>query len=209
MPLNEINISRYGQILAKLLGMKENPAAQLATEIFPQLVLETQRPEWEFLGGSKLCQGAVSTGAVVGQQGHHKLLNPFGSGTLVILERVTFGAFSSREVVAGTSGSGTLANGPFQTAVRDARFGPLTIWPAAVPQTAAQLFTANAVGSAHVNECFRAQNVVLADLPVTPVILVPGTAYVVTNVTLNSTCSVTWQWRERVLQPDEVLGGGR
>jgi len=64
--VNEIQVGRFNGILHKLLAMKEGaPAPTLAPEILAAIVLEADRPEYAFLGGTQLgIGGFISIGAV-------------------------------------------------------------------------------------------------------------------------------------------------
>lgn len=99
--LNEIQTGRYNAILGKLLGMKQTPAPLLATDIFPMLALEVDRPEWPFLAGVRLCGGYRSDAAVVGQYSHIALRNPTGSGILAVVTSWNAYATSTAYCYAG------------------------------------------------------------------------------------------------------------
>lgn len=89
MPINEVQVGRYNAILHKLLDMSEGaPSPSLATDIFPMIALEVDRPEWAFLGGERLCSMTWFDGATASNYSALGLRNPAGSGVLVVLEAV-------------------------------------------------------------------------------------------------------------------------
>lgn len=96
--MNEIQIGRFSAILQKVLGIADrNPSGVIAPEIVPTLALETDRPEWAYLGGTRLCSGGAPFAAGgATQYGNVYLTNPVGSNCLAILEHV--------EVFARTTG---------------------------------------------------------------------------------------------------------
>lgn len=62
---NEILTGRYNALLHKLLVMKDGaPAPTLGTDISPGLTLESDRPEWLWLGGEMMAVGMLRAGAV-------------------------------------------------------------------------------------------------------------------------------------------------
>ena len=87
--INEIQVGRLNGLLHKLLDMKEGaPSPTLASDVFPNIVLESDRPEWKFLAGERLGAGYRYDAAVAGQYSHAGLYNPAGSNVLVIVEQM-------------------------------------------------------------------------------------------------------------------------
>lgn len=64
--------------------------SELAPEISAVFALESDRPEWEFLKGSKLCSSQISITALVANQATARLRNPVGSGAIAIISQIEF-----------------------------------------------------------------------------------------------------------------------
>lgn len=87
--INEIQSGRLNAILHKLLALKEGaPSPSLATDVFPMLGLEMDRPEWKYLGGEVLVSGWGAKSPVAGEFGNVTLENASGSGALIVLEQI-------------------------------------------------------------------------------------------------------------------------
>lgn len=98
---NEIQVGRLNAVLHKLLSMKEGaPAPQLAADIYPVIALESDRPEYKFLGGEKYCWTSVILTPGVGIYGQVQIWNPAGSGVLAVMEGidVSVGATATMDV---------------------------------------------------------------------------------------------------------------
>lgn len=109
MPVNEIQSGRFNAILRKLFSMDVGaPTPSLATDLFPMVAVEVDRPEWSFLGGVRLCAGRWSDAAVGGNYSHVGLRNPAGSGTLIIVRRIQSGFSASSAIRIGWRANGTV-----------------------------------------------------------------------------------------------------
>lgn len=104
---NEIQVGRFNAILSKLLGITGPPAPTSATDVFPTLTLESDRPEWHFLAGSRIAAATTVDAAVAGQYSHAGIVNPAGSGTLVIVRLITAYPTGTCELVFGISAATT------------------------------------------------------------------------------------------------------
>jgi hypothetical protein len=198
--LNEIQIGRFNGILHKLLDMKEGaPAPTLATDIFPMLGLEMDRPEWKFLAGENLAAGSRTDAAVAGQTSHVGLQNPAGSGVLVIVEKLILIGASGNEMRVCMQ-QGTQADATGYGVKLDTRG-----WPSATAWTpVATLFdytNATAIGTIATVQRIGPELQRIAEYPM---ILKPGTRCVVRQSAVNLACQVSFVWRERVLSPSET-----
>ena len=70
----------------------------MASEIFPMVVLENDRPEWAFLCGNKIASGRNTDGAVAAQFSHVGLHNPAGSGIMAVCEQITIDGLPQSEL---------------------------------------------------------------------------------------------------------------
>lgn len=87
---NALHTARYGNLLARTLGIEDkNPAGEVATEIFPTLVLGEDRFEWRALAGEySFCASgshlnAAGSASIV-------LFNPANSSTLVVVRQAAY-----------------------------------------------------------------------------------------------------------------------
>lgn len=97
---NEILVGRFSGILHKLLNMKEGaPSPQLSPEIMPVIALEMDRPEYDFLGGTRrgAASGSAQSSAAAKYQ-QMSVVNPVGSGVLAVVDAIVF-ANTARAVV--------------------------------------------------------------------------------------------------------------
>ena len=86
---NEILAGRYNLTLRKLLNMKgEAPAPQISGDITADICLESDRPEWAYLGGEQLCSQVGVKGADVANFSGVVLFNTLASGVLATVEGI-------------------------------------------------------------------------------------------------------------------------
>jgi len=83
----KIEIGRYSSLLRRLLSMKgtSEVSGELSPEISPVLILESERPEWEFLKNEHLMALAFGIGNVAAQNAVIRLRNPATSGAIATL----------------------------------------------------------------------------------------------------------------------------
>lgn len=201
----KIQVGRFNQILGRSLTMggQEDPAGDLSAEISPVLVLENDRPEWEYLGGGRLMAGSRGV-AGAATPVSIRFRNPVGSGAICVLLSVNV-----------STGPGLVANDEYQAALvaatvdlasvgttqtaRDTR-NPTTKGVAIL--SAAQAAVA---GTNMMEDWFQpvSSNRLLANMPC---IVSPGFALDVGSFT-NSAAGVmivSFSWRERAFQPFEA-----
>jgi len=213
---NEINTGRYGNILSKILGIKDrNPSGEVATEVFPVLALESDRPEWLFLANERLCAAGDSQAAVVGQVSGHSLLAPATSGIIAVVSHVYVSTSSSGQIIMAVNGS-TLAT-PYPSRIIDGRSEQYnttnTVQASCLP---AKATTAGTFVAAD-REIMRFRLVtsqvqkiegpwVLFGSGVGAQVVVPsGLVFQSTNQ--NVALEVSWHWRERQFDPAEIIEG--
>jgi len=87
--VSKIETGRFSDLLRRYLGMKgvSVVSSELSPELSPILVLESERPEWEFLKNEKLMASVFAQGGVVGQNTLYRLRNPAGSGVVAVITR--------------------------------------------------------------------------------------------------------------------------
>lgn len=104
----DLNIGRYANLLRSLLlirGSQGSPLPEVSPELVPTLPLEVDRPEWAWLGGTDLYGGGYSRTPAAGQKATARLVNPVGSGKLVVVEQ-----FRIRLSVTGPASLGVTDN---------------------------------------------------------------------------------------------------
>lgn len=200
---NEIMRGGLNAILHKTLSMEEGaPAPQLSGDIVPTLGLEMDRPEWKFLAGESL---AVSTCWVpAGGAGFFsfiQLWNPFASGVLTILEQHWINSlaavaaqycFSTVPITITTTGT------PRSLDRRNTGVGAAT----KVYGDNTQIVSAMTTYS---GPFFYYRQRLDADQAIKlPVILPPGTGFIIENSATNAILRCSFQWRERPMEPSEA-----
>ena len=192
---NEIQVARYSGLLHKLLDMKEGaPSPTLATDIFPMLALESDRPEWAFLAGERLCFMQWHDAAVVAEYSSLGLRNPVASGVLVVVESMNV-MIATGGYALGMRGNSTVdAANPGRT--RDSRTAAQATAAQMVERTqgtvpAYPMWTGAVISNTNGFSEF-------------PVILTPGWELMIWNATVNSNITVAFTWRERALGSSET-----
>jgi len=193
---NEIQVGRYSALLHKLLDMKEGaPSPTLATDIFPVMVLETDRPEWKFLAGERLCFMRWYDNATAGEYSVIGIRNPAGSGVLLVTESILVAPNAAGDWSMGIRGNTTVdATNPGRT--RDTRTAAQT--------TTGQIIELTQVG---VPAYPMYQGSILANDPwlfEVPVVLTPGWELVIWPGAQNVSMECSFAWRERPLESSET-----
>lgn len=201
--MNEIQAARYSSALHKLLGIGEGaPVPTLAPELIATLALEVDRPEWKYLAGERLCAGGGADAAVAGENSHVAMVNPLQSQAIIVIERVIMVPSGATSLYTGQavrpSGAGTAQLG---SGFLDQR------WPLGSGVTTGQVWTKTQAGVAVVTTMDRRPAVAgnaerIIDYPI---VLPPGGCHMVAAVTVNTTLTVNYIWRERNIEPTEEV----
>lgn len=197
---NEILVPRFNNQLQKILGIKDAaPAPQLATDLSAGITLEQERPEWEFLGGVKVCGASTTQNAGgAGFMSELKLYNPATSGALGILERIHCGSD-----VATTCRIGWFTAAPTvgQGAALDARWYPGA--PGGISSLSAS--GSNNAAAVILVSIIQVMSPALISAILTDVGLVipPGFGIVIDPGIVNRTLHASIVWRERAYDPAE------
>lgn len=193
-------VRRFLNITGTLLA----PFDEVAPELTAALILESDRPEWEFLRGVRYpCAAGLTFGAGVAQQTKWRLRNPTNSGIIGVVEAISGQVIQTTRLLAGIQRTTTNANSVATSRVLDSR------WPSTATPS---------IGSALV---FSGQNTALADLATTITltdvpanthfnferralaVITPGFALdVATDVAVAATCA--FLWREKPSNPAEL-----
>jgi len=207
---NEINVGRYGKILGKILGLRErNPSGEIATEIFPNITLENDRPEWLFLANERLCRAGDEQSGVAGQVSACALTANVNTNVLGVVDHFLISTNSAQLIQVGLAAAllATVNNCRILDA-RDPKYvndDPLQCTLQSSKSTTATTFLSANRTIAEIrlptNGTMRFDG---------PFILFGGpasTSIVVQGTTANTAIGVSWAWRERTIDPSELLQG--
>lgn len=88
--MSQIQTGRFSNLMRRYLGMKgvTEVTPELAPEISPVFILESQRPEWEFLKNEKLMSFVFGGVGVAAQNAVARLRNPPGSGVVATITAI-------------------------------------------------------------------------------------------------------------------------
>ena len=202
---NEIQVGRYSALLQRLFAIKgAAPSPQLSSEIMPTFPLEVDRPEWKYLANERLCWGVGAQAAVAGERSHVQLVNPTQSSALMVIERLLIAPTGGTTVRIGHMDSPMSGGGVAQAAsgFRDSRLargsqvssGQVWTGSDAAVLVTSQLHNVGFTGTP--NPGFVMEH---------SIVLTPGTGLGLACFTVNIPLSVNFAWRERKLEPDELL----
>jgi len=133
----KIETGRFSSLLRRYLGMKgvSVVSAELSPEIAPVLILESERPEWEFLKNERLMASVFGLGGVAAQNTVYRLRNPTGSGVIAVITDFVFVADTlSAHIIERDDDNGNLAT-VLPTVSRDTRI-PVLNASALIPSQA-------------------------------------------------------------------------
>lgn len=202
-----IGESAFDQILTKrLVGPGGAMAPSAAPELFPVIVLESDRPEWPYLYGGRRIAGTFDVaGGGAGLFSTVRLRNPANSSCLAVIERVEFlvNAATSvtliRSVDAGELGGAVVTGAHLDfRVVQDGLGGPGSQVVGSSEALAAAPLNALTVWRwASVPANVIQERVALG------IVLAPATAINLRCQTDNIRLAGTIMWRERFLNPTE------
>lgn len=196
MIYNGVNEGGLNALLARRLQVQSGaPAPACAPEIFPNLTLENDRPEWSYLKGEVLCQRHVAANAVAGQYSAIQLYLPATANALVVVTSIVHRALGTLTFGRAQGiGAGLGGWGAYNTATRDFR------WPANRTQGIMEI-TANVA--------IPSLNFALGILPggeslLEPIVIVPNTSLCLYTQAVATGLSLDIAWYERPALPGEL-----
>lgn len=202
-----IGESGFDQILTKrLVGPGGSIAPSCAPELFPVIVLENDRPEWQHLYGGRRLSGTFDVaGGGAGLFSTIRLRNPLTSNCLAVVELMDILVNASTSVTLIRSvDAGELAGGLMTTAhldfrvVQDGLSGPGSQIVGSFEALAAAPLNALTVWRL---ASLAANTRTVVNL--TGIMLAPGTTLNLRTQTDNIRLAGTFMWRERYLNPTE------
>lgn len=203
----DIQTGRFGRYVQALLNLKTRlTLGQALPDVMPVLDLERVRPEMEMHTGNSLAGTLVRVTAVAGETGRAVMLMPANSGKVAIVERI--------EVNVGTATASfnlsqvlvppTTTPASTTPQWRDVRLSGVPVCTFGIDSDTVLLANpiANLRNAAGSMGLFLGPYV-LANVNQAGGILTP--ALVVECETANQAFNVSWQWRERQLEPQERI----
>jgi|SRR6267378_1577910 len=203
---NEILVGRFNRFLQRYLSMKGGPpAAQLASEIAPNLNLEdATNLENRWLMQVRSYGLALTSPAVAAQLSAARIANPAGSGAVIVVEKIsgTQGAIASLlyTLTRGPVGGGNLT-APVSGANRDLRQGSTS---GSVAQLSVGSAAANTgAGLAFVSALQNTTGEFILDED-QEIVVMPNDILTVWSSAINTQVLITFFWRERALEEGEL-----
>lgn len=192
-------------ILARRFEIQPNPAPYMGSELFPCIVLENDRPEYHWLGGSRLYAARRTDAATAANFSIVGLSNPAGSGVLAVLEKIVF-----ENNDAGVKTFQVFCRGAGALAAFDAQAGAISTdsrngWSTAF-RSACQvgdLTQAATTGQLMFNVEVPATSMFTLDWPF---ILGPQSQVLIIPTAVNLNSRAQFFWRERTANPAELTG---
>lgn len=200
---NEILVGRFNRFLQRFLSMKGGPpAAQLATEITPQIEMDSaENLENRFPMGWRSWSGFLNSPASVGNNSSGRMNNPQGSNTLVVIEKISFGCTltDTPQVTKGPINGGNLA-GTVSGSNRDARMGAsgsvvLLSQAGQVGVVGTVIWLGQVPGKASIDVILYQNE---------EIVLMPGDVLTCFSGVVNQAIFFSFQWRERALEEGEL-----
>lgn len=200
--MTELQTSRYDRIMRRVGDLKGpgSKVAEVIAELFPMIDMENLPGELLALGGTGLAWGNATVTAVAAMSGRVQLFNPEGSGTLMTVSQVQAQNSALNDDftlgVTNTALSALQATRGF----RDSRFGFATLPLGEIRQDVTAVASPN-----H----FRVSIEALFSFKISDensvACLTPGFGLNVSSIVQNTTIKVAIAWRERAIEPSELL----
>jgi hypothetical protein len=166
-----------------------------------------RQPEWAFLRGEALVSVGVGVNAVAAENGFAAIINPAGSGMLIVVEEagIDAGGLAASTVLNVQGNTEAVIAATLTTVVtgnvRDTRnFATTGTYARGVIRTGTD---AGAVGVSLESVRQPAGNMVYARVSV-PNVLHPGFGFVIGLGTVNTAFTANFKWRERRAFPAEL-----
>jgi len=192
---------RYRELIYKLISED--------AEFVPGgFTLENDRPEWSFLKDEQLFQTQMTTSAAVAlQAGFQQIMNPPNSQRIVTVLGL-FGYKTGAGVVTYALTTTVRGAGQSISIPRDTRFNtPITPAAALVAREPVSVSTGSIVPpfgtDVALNQLQFGTTPARFDIP--PIILAPGTGFVVADATVNEAINISIFGYSRIGRPEELV----
>jgi len=189
-------------VLSRRFGIQVAPAQNMATEFFPNIIMESESLEWGFLGGRKYLIAFNQQNGVAAETQALIFTNPAGSGVIAVITKAIFGNEGADETDFGWAIAAPTSFG--RGVHRDSRLmgNPITgpsgvcTWGA---RTNAAATILNRMGRCAGDLADGAQ-------PVEGFVIAPGGRMAFSPVSQDINVRGTIWWYERVAAADELRG---
>ncbi len=196
---NEIQQTRYDRLMRRVAGIigPGSKVSEVLTELFPTLDVENVPGELLFLSGWQLGLGGGTLQGGALNRAKWQLVNPVGSGMLVVPTSLVFSSNVVTEISINITET-LFVSAPGTEVKRDTRVG--------VGQTVAEIHQADTVAPTSPNYVLRivAQSMNQLQDPNGLAVLAPGSAMEIGMETVNKDLAVGFMWRERVAEVSEL-----
>lgn len=203
----EINDGFVGRWLAKRLAIVDPaPAPTLAPEIMPVMIAVPDSIENELPRGTWLCGAGDTADQFAGVMSCVEVHNPLNSGILAMIDEIRLGSVTINQTIEWgwyPSDAPTPTLTEIFTAVRDSRV-PYTM-PAIHNNTACRVGISSAASGAYVVPPLARIYGPQRELLYPGIVLAPGSTFRVNNTSANLSFEFTLRWRERKIQPAELV----
>ena len=195
-------------LLSRRLGVQRAPSPNVASELFPSIVLELERVEWGFLGGERTFERWIKSAATVAKFGSCGVMNEPGTGVLGVVKR-----FSGLAVTSGVLqwGYGPTVGTGVPGFACDSRISGTPSAPATGGVQSSLRINNNLNDSTPVWSIQLGEYKHTAGLSFTiqgPWVVAPGSAFWVSHNTADKELSVAFRWTERSANSSELQSAG-
>lgn len=202
-----IGESSFDQVLTKrLVGPGGALAPSVAPELFPVITLESDRPEWHYLFGGRLCAAWFDNTAVAGETANIRLRNPVNSGCLAVIELLDFLVSPASSVrIVRSIDNNDFVTAAVPTSQRDFRYVEDGLSPASTAQVVCSFGSILAGGYLNPRVVYNLPSLgagARTELRV-PFILPPGSVFNLQTVAVAARLAGSITWRERYINPTE------
>ncbi len=196
---NELQQTRYDRLLRRVGGIigPGSKVSEVLTELFPTLDVESVPGELLFLSGWNLGMGGGSLAAGAGNRAKFQVVNPAGSGLLVVVTRLEIASNSSQPIHLNPTATLFVTN-PGTATKRDTRTG--------VGQTVTEVRTsidASTTSATYVLQNLNGSPAYIEDVNGIAV-LSPGFALEIGQTATAGTLDFGALWRERTAELSEL-----
>lgn len=197
--MGRVQTGAFDNLIRRLYSIKGGGSELSETlgDVFPILDLENLPSELLLLRGWVLGMGRIANTSAIATNNAHQLFNPAGSGLLVVLTSLRLTANDAQIVNFGPAFT-ALVTTSVAGAWRDTREAVIKATTSLLQEE--DNGTASTFGSIELVSGVTFQ---MSD-PNGLAVLLPGTAFRITDQTTNKVLRSSWMWRERPFEPSEV-----
>lgn len=201
-----INVSRWQQKVRAFFGMRDENPVETPAELRPVVVVENDRPEWGLSGKENYYGDFFTRAGTAAEFTIMALVNRIDSGIIAVVEEVTTYAFTidfrraRLSELQAASPYLTGLTGATVTEGSDALNRDFRRIPGSDNSGVSGLIKVTGTRAAvpYVGPFHRAQSTGLKYDK--PIIIAPGSAFVMVSILVNTLLEASVQWRERPLE---------